>query len=127
VSAARILDLDHVQVAVPLGAEAACRAFYVTLLGMPEIDKPPALKARGGIWVKAGPRQLHLGVERDFAPARKAHPALRVAHLDDLAARLAAQGCAVVRDDATIPGLRRFHTYDPFGNRLEFVEAEATA
>lgn len=122
-SRAAILDLDHVQVAVPPQAEEACRAFYVTLLGMPEIVKPQALAARSGIWVQAGSRQLHLGVEKDFQPARKAHPAFAVSHIDDLAERVARESHDVVWDNETIPGLRRFHTYDPFGNRLEFVES----
>ncbi|MGE0753131.1 MAG: VOC family protein [Variibacter sp.] len=119
-----ILDLDHVQIAVPPQAEAACRAFYVALLAMPEIEKPAALKARGGIWVQAGARQLHLGVEKDFAPARKAHPAFAVSDIDALAARVGGRGHDVTWDNETIPGLRRFHTHDPFGNRLEFVESK---
>ncbi|MGD9846017.1 MAG: VOC family protein [Variibacter sp.] len=123
-SRAAILDLDHVQVAVPPGTEEACRAFYVTLLGMPEIVKPQALAARGGVWVQAGKRQLHLGVEKEFQPARKAHPAFAVSEIDDLAERVARDGRDVVWDNETIPGLRRFHTHDPFGNRLEFVESQ---
>jgi catechol 2,3-dioxygenase-like lactoylglutathione lyase family enzyme len=123
-SRAAILDLDHVQVAVPPGAEEACRAFYVTLLGMPEIAKPQALVARGGVWVQVGKRQLHLGVEKEFQPARKAHPAFAVSDIDDLAERVAHEGRDVVWDNETIPGLRRFHTHDPFGNRLEFVESQ---
>jgi catechol 2,3-dioxygenase-like lactoylglutathione lyase family enzyme len=121
---ATILDLDHVQVAVPPGAEEACRAFYVTLLGMPEIAKPQALAGRGGVWVQAGKRQLHLGVEKAFQPARKAHPAFAVSGIDDLAERVAHEGRDIVWDNETIPGLRRFHTHDPFGNRLEFVESQ---
>ncbi|MBN8957399.1 MAG: glyoxalase [Rhizobiales bacterium] len=123
-SRAAILDLDHVQVAVPPGAEDVCRAFYVTLLGMPEIAKPQALVAHGGVWVQAGKRQLHLGVEKEFQPARKAHPAFAVSDIDDLAQRVAHEGRDVVWDNETIPGLRRFHTHDPFGNRLEFVESQ---
>jgi predicted enzyme related to lactoylglutathione lyase len=122
-SRAAILDLDHVQVAVPPGAEETCRAFYVTLLGMPEIAKPQALVARGGVWVQAGKRQLHLGVEKEFQPARRAHPAFAVSGIDDLAERVAREGYDVVWDNETIPGLRRFHTHDPFGNRLELVES----
>ena len=121
---ATITGIDHVQVAVPAKAEEACRAFYVRLLGMAELVKPPVLAARGGIWVKAGAQELHCGVEAGFSPARKAHPAFAVAALDDLATRLSAAGHAVEWDD-TNPALRRFFTHDPFGNRLEFVETNA--
>jgi catechol 2,3-dioxygenase-like lactoylglutathione lyase family enzyme len=126
VNATGILGLDHVQVAVPPGAEATCRAFYVGTLGLPELVKPPLLAARGGIWVKAGSHELHCGVEADFRPARKAHPAFAAAALDPLAARLKAAGHTVEWDD-TNPALRRFFTHDPFGNRLEFVEARQPA
>ena len=119
---ASITGIDHVQVAVPAKAEEQCRAFYVRLLGMEELTKPPVLAARGGIWVKAGPQELHCGVEAEFQPARKAHPAFAVKHLDDLAARVEASGYKVAWDD-TNPAIRRFFTHDPFGNRLEFVEA----
>jgi catechol 2,3-dioxygenase-like lactoylglutathione lyase family enzyme len=117
-----ILGIDHVQVAVPPGSEAKCRAFYVDILGLPELQKPPVLAARGGIWVQAGGHQLHCGVEKDFQPARKAHPAFAVAALDPLAARLDAAGYPVKWDD-TNPAVRRFFSVDPFENRLEFVEA----
>jgi catechol 2,3-dioxygenase-like lactoylglutathione lyase family enzyme len=119
---ATVLGLDHVQVAVPPGVEEQCRAFYVGVLGMPELPKPPVLAARGGIWVQAGAQELHCGVEKDFAPARKAHPAFSVADLDALARRVTAGGHEVAWDD-TNPELRRFFTHDPFGNRLEFVAA----
>jgi catechol 2,3-dioxygenase-like lactoylglutathione lyase family enzyme len=119
-----VLGLDHVQVAVPAGAEERCRAFYVALLGMAELAKPAALAARGGIWVQAGSHELHCGVEAEFQPARKAHPAFRCAELDSLAERLGGAGYAIAWD-AHIPAVRRFFTHDPFGNRLEFVEAGA--
>lgn len=118
-----IAGIDHVQVAMPEGAEAAARAFYGELLGLVEVPKPAVLAARGGVWFACGPGQLHLGVETPFAPAGKAHPALRVASreaLDALAARLDAAGCAV-RFDQAIPELRRFYVADPFGNRLELL------
>jgi catechol 2,3-dioxygenase-like lactoylglutathione lyase family enzyme len=118
---ATIKGLDHVQVAVPAGSEARCRAFYVETLGLAELPKPPILAARGGIWVKAGSHELHCGVEANFQPARKAHPAFAVDRLDDLASRIADAGHPVAWDD-TNPALRRFFTHDPFGNRLEFVE-----
>jgi catechol 2,3-dioxygenase-like lactoylglutathione lyase family enzyme len=90
---------------------------------MTELPKPPALAARGGCWFAAGPVVLHLGVEEPFTPAGKAHPALLVDDLDGLAAALRAAGHACVRADGEIPGVRRFHTRDPFGNRVEFQQA----
>jgi catechol 2,3-dioxygenase-like lactoylglutathione lyase family enzyme len=116
---ATVLGLDHVQLAAPPGCEARARAFYGDVLGLPELDKPPALAVRGGIWFGCGAQQLHVGVEEPFAPARKAHPALRVAGLDALVARLPVE---VTWDDA-IPGVRRCYVADPFGNRLELVAA----
>ncbi|MFI9393756.1 VOC family protein [Streptomyces bauhiniae] len=112
--------IDHVQLAMPPGAEDALRAFYGGVLGMTEVPKPPALAARGGCWFRAGGVQIHLGVETGFRPARKAHPGLSVADLDACAARLAAHG-APVEWDAGVPGHRRFYSTDPVGNRLEFL------
>ena len=111
-----ILGLDHVQLAAPAGCEEQARAFYGGLLGLVEVAKPEALRARGGVWFGVGSQQLHIGVDASFSPARKAHPALRVASrdLDALASRLAAEG-ALVRWDDGIPGVRRFCTEDPFG------------
>jgi catechol 2,3-dioxygenase-like lactoylglutathione lyase family enzyme len=120
---ARVARIDHIQLAAPEGCEAAAREFYGTLLGMKEIEKPPLLRARGGCWFQCGDRQLHIGVERNFAPAKKAHPAFAVTDLDELRQALAARGVAVIDDD-TIPGTRRFHAEDPWGNRLEFVESK---
>jgi catechol 2,3-dioxygenase-like lactoylglutathione lyase family enzyme len=118
-----ILGYDHVQVAIPSGSELLARGFYGDLLGMAEVQKPAALAGRGGCWFAAGGAVLHLGVETPFHPARKAHPAFTVDDLDELAARLAAAGHDWVRTDGEIPGVRRFHTFDPFGNRLEFQQA----
>ena len=117
-----MLALDHVQLAIPPGVEDRCRAFYVDLLGMSELPKPPVLAARGGLWLRSGPVILHLGVEQAFQPARKAHPAIVVADLDMLADRLTKAGYAQTWDD-NIPGTRRFHVSDPLGNRLEFIAA----
>ena len=117
-----VLGIDHVQVAAPRGCEGEARAFYGGLLGLEELPKPEALAARGGCWFRAGVHELHVGVEEPFAPARKAHPALVVEGLAELAARLAAAGIEVAWDDA-IPGARRCHVADPFGNRLELREA----
>jgi catechol 2,3-dioxygenase-like lactoylglutathione lyase family enzyme len=116
-----ITGLDHVQVAAPPGCEAEARGFYGSLLGLPELEKPAALAGRGGAWFECGAQQLHVGVQTDFTPASKAHPALAVdsaASLDALAERLASAGAAVRWDDA-IPG--RFYTEDPWGNRLELL------
>jgi catechol 2,3-dioxygenase-like lactoylglutathione lyase family enzyme len=115
-----VIELDHVQLAAPRGCEPEARRFYGELLGLEEIEKPEPLRARGGAWFALGDRQLHIGVEEPFAPARKAHPAFRVspAELDGLAARLG----EVEWDDA-LPDVRRFYTADPWGNRLEFLAA----
>jgi predicted enzyme related to lactoylglutathione lyase len=118
-----IVGLDHVQVAIPAGAEDAARAYYGALLGMTEQPKPAAMAGRGGCWFSAGSAVLHLGVEEPFSPARKAHPAFLVAELEVLEDRLSAAGYDCVRADGQIPGVRRFHTFDPFGNRIEFQQA----
>jgi catechol 2,3-dioxygenase-like lactoylglutathione lyase family enzyme len=118
-----ITGFDHVQIAMPAGREDAARAFYAALLGMSELQKPPALAARGGCWFSSGTAMLHLGAEASFAPARKAHPALLVDDLDALAAALTAAGYECIPADGEIPGIRRFHTRDPFGNRIEFQQA----
>jgi catechol 2,3-dioxygenase-like lactoylglutathione lyase family enzyme len=112
--------IDHVQVAAPPGCEPAARAFYGELLGLREVAKPAQLAARGGVWFAIGRQELHVGVEEDFHPARKAHPALTCSDLDEVARRLQAAG-SPVRWDGVLPGVRRFHTSDPFGNRLELV------
>ncbi|MGH3322072.1 MAG: VOC family protein [Streptosporangiaceae bacterium] len=115
--------LHHVQLAVPPESEEECRRFYVDVLGMTEVAKPPRLAARGGIWVRADALEIHLGVEPDFHPARKAHPGIVVADLDALATRLAAKGVEVAWDDG-FPWYRRFYCHDVFGNRLEFMQPE---
>lgn len=113
--------LDHIQLAVPREGEAVARAFFIDLLGWREIAKPEALRARGGLWLRAGPAEVHLGVEDAFQAARKAHPGFAVTGIDRLARRLSDAGHAVVWA-ADIPGRRRFFSADPFGNRLEFLE-----
>jgi catechol 2,3-dioxygenase-like lactoylglutathione lyase family enzyme len=118
-----VTGLDHVQLAAPPGGEAQARRFYGELLGLAELEKPESLRARGGAWFACGAQQLHVGVQDDFRPASKAHPALAVASeadLERLAAALEAAG-APVRWDAELPGARRFYTDDPFGNRLELL------
>ncbi|MFD1662320.1 VOC family protein [Streptomyces caeni] len=118
--------LDHVQLAAPPGSEDLLRAYYADALGMAEIPKPPVLAARGGCWFQAGAVRLHLGIEGDFRPARKAHPGLRVTDIEAYAKRLAAHGATVTWDD-DLPGYRRFYSEDPVGNRLEFLEPVTTS
>lgn len=113
--------VHHVQLAMPAGREEDARAFYIGVLGMTELAKPAALAARGGAWFRSGEVELHLGVEAGFQPAGKAHPGLLVDDLDGLAARLAAAG-RPVQPDGALAGLRRCHSADPFGNRLEFLQ-----
>ena len=117
-----IAHLDHVQVAAPAASEAAARAFYGELLGLPELPKPERLRARGGVWFAVGDQQLHVGIEEPFAPARKAHPALAVPRASDLralAAGLQSAGHAITWDGP------RFYVEDPFGNRLELLAPHA--
>lgn len=116
-----ILALHHVQLAMPPGTEADARAFYVGVLGLSEMAKPASLAGRGGAWFAGGSAQVHLGVEDDFRPARKAHPALVVDDLDAALALCRAAGTTVAQA-TPIPGLRRAYVYDPFGNRIELVE-----
>ena len=116
-----LVGLHHVQLAAPRGSEDVLRRFYAGVLGMTEVSKPPDLVGRGGVWFRAGGVELHLGVEDDFRPARKAHPALVVADLDALAGKLRAARIVVSFDDA-ISDVRRFYANDPVGNRLEFIE-----
>lgn len=116
-----ILGLHHILIAAPPRCEAEARAFYGGVLGLPEIPKPAGLRERGGVWFRCGAQELHVGVEPEFRPARKAHPAFLVRDLDGLRERLTRWGAAV-SDDVPLPGFRRFHAVDPFGNRLEFLE-----
>ena len=113
--------IHHVQLACPAGSEEILREFYGGVLGLHEVTKPPALAARGGCWFRGHGIELHLGVEQDFRPARKAHPGLVVRDLDDWAGRLRAAGAPVLFDE-DFPGMRRFYSEDPHGNRLEFLE-----
>ena len=115
--------IDHVQLAAPPGCEPEARRFFGELLGLPELPKPPVLAARGGVWFECGAQQIHIGVEDDFRPAKKAHPALRLsgeAALDALRGRLTAAGVRT-RVDREIEDSPRFFAEDPWGNRLEFV------
>jgi catechol 2,3-dioxygenase-like lactoylglutathione lyase family enzyme len=118
-----LVRLDHVQLAMPPGREAEAERFYTGALGLQRVPKPPALAVRGGCWFQRGAVQIHLGVEEGFRPAKKAHPALVVAGYDALLQRLQAAG-VVPRPSDELPGVRRCHIDDPFGNRLELIEAE---
>jgi catechol 2,3-dioxygenase-like lactoylglutathione lyase family enzyme len=114
--------LHHVQLAMPAGGEGQARAFYGGVLGLAEIPKPEPLAGRGGCWFRSEDGvELHLGVEREFRPARKAHPALLVEGLDALEELLLEAGLEAARD-TELEGHRRFYTLDPFGNRLELIE-----
>ena len=116
-----ITRIDHIQLAAPKGCELAARAFYGSILGLPEIEKPASLRARGGCWFQCGDQQLHIGVEPDFHPAKKAHPAFAVSDLARLRETLQAHAVKIA-DDNSLPGTGRFYTVDPWGNRLEFLE-----
>ena len=115
-----VIGLDHVQIAIPAAGEDQARGFYAGLLGMTEVPKPANLSP-SGCWFTGGAVSLHIGVDPDFRPARKAHPALLVDDLGGLRARLAAAGC-VIREDKPVSGHARFFTEDPFGNRIELME-----
>lgn len=113
--------IDHVQLAMPAGGEDRARAFYGDLLGLPETPKPPNLARRGGCWFESDRVKVHLGVEADFRPARKAHPALRVVSLPSLLATLREADARIV-DDEPLDGYERVYVDDPFGNRIELLE-----
>ena len=119
-----IKSLDHVQLAMPPGREPEARAFYGGLLGVPEAVKPAHLAKRGGCWFERGALKVHLGVEADFRPARKAHPAFIVDDLAGLAASLAKAGHPVQTDEPLV-GYTRVYVDDPFGNRIELMEPDA--
>ena len=116
-----IVGIDHVQLAMPAGEEPRARAFYADVLGLVEEAKPPNLATRGGVWFRGGSCRLHLGVEADFRPAKKAHPALLVENLSALAERCRAAGYRAVTDEP-LEGFDRVYVFDPFGNRLELLE-----
>ncbi|TXK70165.1 glyoxalase [Paenibacillus sp. N3.4] len=115
--------IDHVQLAAPEGCEPTAKLFFVDLLGWREIPKPENLRKRGGVWFQCGIHQVHIGVQKDFVPATKAHPAFHVKNIDSLRAYLLQENAQVIDDDArTDEGVKRFYLNDPFGNRLEFLE-----
>lgn len=118
-----ILAIHHVQITIPTGAESEARAFYCGLLGLPEKEKPDSLKGRGGFWLQVGSQEVHVGSEERVERLKtKAHLAYLV---DDLAAwahHLTEKGF-VIDQSVPIPGYRRFECRDPFGNRIEFIQA----
>lgn len=116
-----IAGIDHVQVAIPPGADDDARAFYGGILGLPEIPKPAPLNASGGMWFATGASQLHIGSQAGFVPAKKAHPAFVVADFDGYCALLRARN-VLVRDEVPVAGRRRAGIEDPFGNRIELIE-----
>ncbi|HEX8118706.1 MAG TPA: VOC family protein [Pyrinomonadaceae bacterium] len=119
----KVLAVDHVQLAMPAGEEERARAFYEGVLGIREVPKPPHLAVRGGAWFEDGALKIHLGVEKEFRPAKKAHPALLVEGLAELAERCRASGYEVVSDEP-LEGYQRVYVSDPFGNRIELMEPD---
>ncbi|MHA6643877.1 VOC family protein [Mesorhizobium sp. A623] len=120
-----LLAIDHIQIAMPAGREGEARAFYHGVLGLSEREKPASLVGRGGCWFESGPVKVHLGVDPDFHPARKAHPAFVVDGLRELAKRAEAAGCQVATD-VQLAGYARIFVYDPFGNRIELMQKVAS-
>jgi catechol 2,3-dioxygenase-like lactoylglutathione lyase family enzyme len=119
----RFLGIDHIQLAAPVGSEEKAREFFGGVLGWREIPKPEALIKRGGVWFQCGTHQVHIGVQKDFVPAMKAHPAFLVQNIDDLKEELIQKEVQVIEDNARADeGVKRFYVSDPFGNRLEFLE-----
>lgn len=116
-----LIGIDHIQIAAPPNSEEQARQFYGELLGMKEIPKPENLQARGGCWFQCGTQEVHIGVQADFTPAKKAHPGFTVNALEQLKSRLIAADCPIT-EEPPIAGRARFFTNDPFGNRIEFLE-----
>jgi catechol 2,3-dioxygenase-like lactoylglutathione lyase family enzyme len=118
-----IINIDHVQVAIPAGAEEIARSFYIGILGFTEQQKPAAMAGRNSIWLASGPVSLHLGIEAvsDFHAATRAHPAFTVDNLDEIVAALERAGFAT-RPDTPVGNFRHTHIFDPFGNRIELMQ-----
>ena len=117
------LGIDHIQLAAPEGCESEARHFFAGILGWVEIPKPEILRQRGGVWFQCGTHQVHIGVQKDFIPASKAHPAFHVQRIDELRAHLRQYNVHLIDDEArSDEGVKRFYVNDPFGNRLEFME-----
>lgn len=118
----KILAIDHVQLAMPIGEEEKARDFFVNILGFHEIPKPAELAKRGGAWFESENVQLHIGVEADFHPARKAHPAFIVDDLDALITKVQNAGYETDTSQPPLDGYKRSHVFDPFGNRIEVMQ-----
>ena len=118
-----IIGVHHVQLAMPAGGEDVARHFYSQLLEIPEVQKPAELAKRGGVWFETAVVRVHLGVEADFRAAKKAHPGLLVENLESLVARLRDAGFAVASGEP-LAGYNHIYVNDPFGNRLELLEAD---
>ena len=114
-------EIDHVQIAIPKSGENDARIFFRDLLALDELPKPSAMESRGGCWFAMADRQIHLGIDADFRPAKKAHIALNTDSLDELRARLEGAGYQT-EDNDDVDGRKRFFTHDPFGNRIEFID-----
>jgi catechol 2,3-dioxygenase-like lactoylglutathione lyase family enzyme len=119
----RLIGLHHVQLAMPPEEEETAIAFYEGVLGLERVEKPPELTDRAGVWFRSGELEVHLGVEEGFQPAMKAHPAFLVEDLERMRARVEMSGYKVIESEQ-FSGFRRVHVRDPFGNRLELIEAE---
>jgi catechol 2,3-dioxygenase-like lactoylglutathione lyase family enzyme len=117
-----ILSIDHVQIAIPFGEEDKARSFYINVLGFAETPKPRELAKRGGMWLQSKNVELHLGVEDDFHPARKAHPAFIVSDLQNLIDKAQIAGYETDTSQPALEGYKRAHVFDPFGNRIELME-----
>ena len=118
----KILSIDHVQIALPTGSEESARAFYMDVLGFTEIPKPAELAKRGGMWFRSENVQLHLGIEQNFQPARKAHPAFIVDDLNSFIAKVESAGFRTDTSQPPLDGFKRAHVFDPFENRIELME-----
>jgi catechol 2,3-dioxygenase-like lactoylglutathione lyase family enzyme len=118
----KITAIDHVQLAMPAGGEDRARAFYARLLGLIEKPKPPDLAVRGGVWFENDVVKIHLGIDREFRSARKAHPGLVVRDLQSLIERLRSAGIEVLDDD--LARYRRVYVSDPFDNRIELISED---
>jgi catechol 2,3-dioxygenase-like lactoylglutathione lyase family enzyme len=116
-----IHSIDHIQIAIPAGGEEAARVFYGDVLGLGEVEKPPVLAKRGGAWFEKGATKIHLGIDPDFTPAKKAHVCFIVEDLDAMAVAMTNKNFEV-KPDTAIKNTKRFFTKDPFGNRIEIME-----
>jgi catechol 2,3-dioxygenase-like lactoylglutathione lyase family enzyme len=121
VSAGPVIGIDHIQLAMPAGREDEARGFYHDILGLPETPKPPELAKRGGCWFETGAVKIHLGVDKNFHPATKAHPGLPVSDLRTIVERCGERGVTIA-DDAPLDGYARIFVSDPFGNRIELMQ-----